>query len=109
MKNRLKEIRKTLGLSGEKLAEMAGTTKTQISRLEAGERRLSDHWIQRIVEGLHKAGFKDIQPYYFFTDPGAVVGEKDRELIARFNALPEQGRVNIWASIELEEFKAAKE
>lgn len=86
MENRLREIRKSLGLSGEKLAEIAGTTKVTISRLEKGDRRLSDHWIERIVTGLHKAGHKHITPADFF--------EEDR-ITAKLSKVPPKDRARL--------------
>ncbi len=46
---RLRQIRQDKGLSLDEVAEAAGTTPTQISRLERGERRLSTYWLDRIL------------------------------------------------------------
>jgi transcriptional regulator with XRE-family HTH domain len=48
MRNRLKEFREAAGLSQEQLAEMTGTTRQQISRLEKGSRKLSQEWATRL-------------------------------------------------------------
>lgn len=53
MKNRLKEIREARGLSQPQLAEMVNTTRQQISRLEKGNRRLSDIWLRPLSEALN--------------------------------------------------------
>lgn len=60
MENNLREIRKSHKISLEKLAEAAGTSQQQLGRLEKGERRLSDHWIERIVNAYHSLGYSQI-------------------------------------------------
>lgn len=49
MKNRIKEIRELRGISQEKLAELTGTSRSQIVKLERGERRLSQDWMERLA------------------------------------------------------------
>lgn len=99
MQNRLREIRKELGLTLQQLADIVGTSNQQIQRLESGERRLSDHWISRISEALK------LEPYALIADPKTIIDEGDRELISRFSALTEEGKKNVWHAIEMEEFK----
>ena len=50
--NRIAELRKGRNLSRQKMAEMVGTSVEQVRRLEVGERRLSDVWIERIAAAL---------------------------------------------------------
>ena len=45
---RVKEIRKSLGLTLEKFGEKLGVTKTAISRIEKSERSLTDQMIKSI-------------------------------------------------------------
>lgn len=52
MENRIKELRRARGLTLQKLAERAGTTNQQISRLERGERRLTTDWMERLGNAL---------------------------------------------------------
>ena len=47
--NRIKELRLAAGLTQTELAELAGTTKNQLVKLEGGARRLSDHWADRLA------------------------------------------------------------
>jgi phage repressor protein C with HTH and peptisase S24 domain len=47
MENNLRSIREKMGLTLDQLAEMMGTSQQQLSRLEKGERRLSDVWLRR--------------------------------------------------------------
>jgi transcriptional regulator with XRE-family HTH domain len=50
--NRIKELRLAAGLTQTELAELAGTTKNQLTKLEGGARRLSDHWADRLAPHL---------------------------------------------------------
>lgn len=65
MTNRVKELRKAAGLTQDALAKLAGTTKNQLVKLEGGNRRLSDHWAQRL------APFLGVQAYELFMPEGA--------------------------------------
>jgi repressor LexA len=56
-KNRIQQIRKSAGLNADELAKLVGTTTSQLGKLERGERRLSDHWAERIAKHL------GVQPY----------------------------------------------
>jgi DNA-binding XRE family transcriptional regulator len=52
MQNRLSELRRHKGLSQQALALLVGTGKSQIVKLERGERRLDLHWIERLSRAL---------------------------------------------------------
>lgn len=52
MGNRVKELRLAQGLSQEQLAERCNTSKTQISRLERGSRRMTFDWAYRLAGAL---------------------------------------------------------
>lgn len=52
MGNRIKELRLKAGLTLDQLAERVGTTNQQISRLEKGERRLTQGWMEKIGPAL---------------------------------------------------------
>lgn len=60
MGNRIQELREAMGITQDDLARGAGTTKSQLGKLERGERRLSDHWAERI------APFLGVKPYELF-------------------------------------------
>jgi transcriptional regulator with XRE-family HTH domain len=62
MANNLKKIRNQLGWTQEKAAERMGTTRNQITKLEASKRRLSDVWIERAAKA-------------FGVDPGELVSD----------------------------------
>lgn len=50
--SRLREIREKQGLSQAELAERAGTSQSQIDRLEKGHRRLTVDWLNRLSQAL---------------------------------------------------------
>lgn len=52
MPNRIKEWRLRSGLSMQKLAEKAGTSRQQVHKLERGERRLTEDWMRRVADVL---------------------------------------------------------
>ncbi len=52
MKNRIKELREAQNLTARALAAMAGTSPSQISRLEKSKRKLSLDWILRLSGAL---------------------------------------------------------
>ncbi|WP_140047212.1 LexA family protein [Sphingomonas japonica] len=64
MSNRIRQLRDHQGLSRKALAEMAGTTANQLVKLENGDRRLSDHWAERL------AGPLGVQPYELMLPEG---------------------------------------
>lgn len=52
IQSRIREIRKSKGMTLQQVAERAGTTAQTIGRLETGMRTLSLGWVQRIAEAL---------------------------------------------------------
>ena len=76
MENRIKVLRKARGISQQRLAEMIGTSKPPMGRLENGRRRLSDHWIARIAAALQ-------------VRPGELLHEVPQELDTKAEALVE--------------------
>ncbi len=50
--NRIRPLREERGLTQDTLAERMGTTKMQVSRLERGERRLTQGWMEKIAAAL---------------------------------------------------------
>lgn len=64
MANRIAELREAKGLTQPDLAELVGTKATQLGKLERGERRLSDHWAQRIAPHL------GVEPHELFMPEG---------------------------------------
>lgn len=52
IQSRIREIRKSKGMTLQQVAERTGTTAQTIGRLETGMRTLSLGWVQRIAEAL---------------------------------------------------------
>jgi transcriptional regulator with XRE-family HTH domain len=52
MANHLRALREQVGISQAELAELMGTTRSQIAKLERGERRLTEKWIDRAATAL---------------------------------------------------------
>ena len=50
--NRIREHRQARGMTLQQLAEASGTTKSQIDKLEKGERRLTVDWLLRLAKPL---------------------------------------------------------
>ena len=56
MKNRIRELRRSRGLTLEEVARRANTTNQQVHRLETGQRRLTTEWMDRIGAALADIG-----------------------------------------------------
>ncbi len=52
MTNRIRQLRKQYGLSQQELAQRIGTTGQQVGHLEAGRRKLTQDWMERLAAGL---------------------------------------------------------
>lgn len=52
MGNRIKELRESRDLTQQQLADLVGSTKQQIGRLEKSQRQLTEAWMQRLARAL---------------------------------------------------------
>ncbi|WP_282608896.1 helix-turn-helix domain-containing protein [Pelagibius sp. Alg239-R121] len=52
MTNRIKELRRRQGLTQDGLGKLVGTGRSQIVKLERGERRLTVEWMRRLARAL---------------------------------------------------------
>ena len=52
MRNRIKLYREKAGLTQEKLAEAIDASVAQVSRLEAGKRKLTQEWLVKLTNAL---------------------------------------------------------
>lgn len=50
--NRIRDLREAKGLTQDQLASLAETTGATISRLESGERQLTQDWMERVARAL---------------------------------------------------------
>ncbi len=57
MHNRIREIRKQIGITQVELAKMLGITQGGIQKLEVGSRNLDIEWMRKIAKAL------DCKPY----------------------------------------------
>lgn len=72
MENNLKALRLERGLSQPRLAEMMGTTKNQLIKLEKGERRLTAGWIERAAKALDVSPGRLVDIEFGQEKPGLV-------------------------------------
>ena len=70
---RVKEVRKTLGLTLEKIGEKIGVTKTAISRIEKSERNLTEQMTKSICREFN------VDYIWLTTGEGKMFIEFDRE------------------------------
>ena len=79
MNERIKELRKALGLTLEKFGDALGVTKTAISRLESGERGVTEQMFKSICREF------DVNEEWLRTGEGEMFKELSRsEKIAVF-------------------------
>jgi transcriptional regulator with XRE-family HTH domain len=60
--NRIREWRKARGMNLAELAARVGTTATQLSRMETGERPVTIEWLQRIARPLRISAGELLHP-----------------------------------------------
>jgi DNA-binding XRE family transcriptional regulator len=65
MMNRIKELRRMRGLTQDGLGKLVGTGRSQIVKLERGERRLTVEWMRRLARALecHPSDLLENDPY----------------------------------------------
>jgi transcriptional regulator with XRE-family HTH domain len=90
MGNRIRELRLQRNLTLEEVADGAGTSVQQISRLELGDRRLTDDWMRRIAPAL------GVQP----ADLLARSGPDDREVVQN---LEERKLLLFWRGLDIDD------
>lgn len=81
--NRIREIRESVHLTQEELADLVGTTGNTISRLELGEQQLTQHWMQLLSEKLGCRPADLIANVVLLETEGEVVDEPQNPIAAR--------------------------
>lgn len=86
VKNRIKELRQKKLWSQAELAARCETSTQQIQRLEAGTRRLSDFWMEKLAAAF------EIPAWQLIEDPAAVLnGPVEKKQGADFEDQAQQG------------------
>lgn len=83
MANRIKELRLAMGLNKTQLAAKLGTAKSTIKRLEEGERRLDDVWVERLSK------FFGVRRGELFDEYPRELDSKAEILVDVFDRLPD--------------------
>ena len=74
MANRIREFRERARLSMQALADRAGTTASQINKLEKGERRLTVDWMVRVARAL-EIDPKELVEFESYRPPGGGISD----------------------------------
>ena len=90
MNERIKELRKTLGLTLEKFGETLGVSKATISNIENGNRDATEHMFKSICHANWNGNF--VNEEWLRTGTGKM-----------FVELPPEDEVGIWVSQLIEE------
>lgn len=88
MKNFLKTIRDSRGMTQEQLAESLGTSQAAICKIENGQQRLNDVLIKKIVEIL-KCSADEL---LFGIKPESATDEREKMLLDYFRNSTEKGK-----------------
>jgi transcriptional regulator with XRE-family HTH domain len=83
VENRLKEIRKELGITQTQLAERCDASLQMIQYLENGQRQITQKWMEKFSKVL------GVPMYALFVDPKSILDGFDQELVSRYHASPE--------------------
>lgn len=94
MGNYLQKIREEKGITRPQLAEMVGTNKGQIWKLEKGERRLSDIWLSKLSKALNVSQ-SSILGETPTTGETRVIGFVQAGLFTESRTLPEEEQESV--------------
>lgn len=89
--NRIREWREKRGVSQGHLAELANTTPGQISKLERGDNRLTDDWLERLAEPLRCLP-AELLPAHFYKP---YLSKYESELLEFFRSLDDTDQVRL--------------
>lgn len=78
---RIKDVRNSLGLTLEKFGEKLGVTKTAISRIEKGERSLTEHMTKSICREF------SVDYMWLTTGEGEMFVESDDDFFERIDRI----------------------
>lgn len=102
MNHRLVEIRKTLGLTQQKLADLVGTHQRNIGYLETEPGRLDLNWIEKISKALK------IHPAALFMEPTYLPNESESILLTAYRQADEATKVAVNRVLDIPYTEAGK-
>lgn len=91
MQNRIGILRRAKRMSQAELAAAIGTTRSQINRLEHGDRRLSLDWMTRIARGLD-VKMSELLPHDSAAPPASPASPEE-EILRIVSLLPEKDKL----------------
>ena len=108
MNNRLKELRKTLGLSQKSFSEKLGITDSGLSNLESGKRNLTEQMIISICREFNVNRYWLVEGVgdMFANLPDTIIDElalqydlndDEKEIVSLFCSLPKEHRAIVMA------------
>ena len=98
---RLREIRRTRGLSQQEVAERVGIPQSNLSRIENGKQRLNLSVLVNIL-GLYRMTLDD---FFSGAEARQPVNDREERLLRTFRGLDETGRREVEDYMQ---FKAAR-
>ena len=100
MANRIRERREALGMSQQALADEIGTSQPQIDRLEKGERKLTQGWLEKLAPAL-KMPMADL-----LLPPGVTRGPSPTHRTDRRRKAPDPDQLGLPLTIPIPEINA---
>ena len=103
MNERIKELRKTLGLTLEKFGERLGVRKTAISKIEHGENNVSDQMFKSICRefNVSEEWLRDGVGEMFIIPEDELNSEQLRQrIIGALSIMSESDIKNVWIYIQ---------
>lgn len=105
MNERIREVRKLLGLTLEKFGERLGVGKTAISKIEKGERGVTDQMAKSICREFN------VDPYWLETGDGEMFIETDDAFFAKIDQIMagesefHRNLMRVMANLDMEELR----
>lgn len=95
-KNQIFFLRQKKGLTQRQIAEAIGTTATQVSKLENGERKLAPEWLERLSVALSCT-----KAELLGEEPPEQLSEREKAFLGMFRNLSEREQDGIMAAFNV--------